>query len=324
MSGRVRAAVVGGLFAVLASSCGPERIPPPSTPAPSVYRPADAIPGDLDVAIRLDLKRLRSDLGPLALGALWKRLEGSDMSDPPAQRLMRDLFDRAETVWVAFRPGPSVELLDSVVVARGEFDDLDPRSYDGASPWGPPTDLGGDWRLFSRQRPEGRAMPAALYAKGTKLLVLASYAEIDAVERAVELRARDPHVDPPERGLVAFEARLRPLLDAAAGRLPAITKRFAECQRARGSADFVSDSLDAQIEIDCESETSARRASEAVAALLETVTARGGAAADLAAAVETSVTEATFSARWRWGARQLAALGALADVEAPEPLDSPR
>ena len=58
-----------GLCAGLASACRREHIGPPPS-APTLVRATDAMPADLDLVVRLDLRKIRDTLGGPAMTAL--------------------------------------------------------------------------------------------------------------------------------------------------------------------------------------------------------------------------------------------------------------
>lgn len=231
-------------------------------------RPSAGIPGDLDVALRLDLRQLRRALGPSVDRALELRMIDAE-ADPPAGRLLSDALQRADAVWFAFRPGLPPELTDNVILLRGAFGDLDPRSYAGGSPWDPPADLGADWRRFERARPERRSAPARLYAHSDGLLALVSYAEIDSAERSIEQRAGDPHVDPPDRGGASIAVRAAPVIAALRDRFPKVAEVLADARSLTGYADLTSTGLRAEVEVQFTDAAGARRAREGATWLLE-------------------------------------------------------
>ena len=54
---------------------------PPPPPAPSLTSPADALPADLDLVVRVDLEKVRTALGPAGI-ELMRRGTGALPSDP--------------------------------------------------------------------------------------------------------------------------------------------------------------------------------------------------------------------------------------------------
>src|SRR6185503_14797055 len=155
--------------ALLAAACSRPPAPPPA--APATTRPADAIPADLDVVVRVDLARIRGALGPTLYAAL--RDAAARSGDP----VTSSALEHADAVWIGLRPGSDAEHSDDVVVLSGNFADLDPRAL---GHFGPAMDLGAGWRRWDlAEKPRARLLPARLYARRSELLVAASTAEID-------------------------------------------------------------------------------------------------------------------------------------------------
>ncbi len=296
------------MFAVIGMvACARERRPPP--PAPQVYRPADTIPGDLDAVIRIDIGRIRARLGEQIMDSVRARMQlASD--DPPGERLLYDALDRADTVWLAFRPGPDFAPTDNVVVLRGAFSDIRPRHYAGAAPWGPPVDLGGDWRRLDREAPK-RSAPARVYFRSTDLVVVCSEAEIDSVERSIELQRGDPHVDPPDRGAVAVEVRLPTIANVTAGRVPRLAALLAQGRKLRGSADLDASGLDVEVEALFGVAADAEALADLTRDLLQRYQAGGPIARLLATRVKVSVSDATAVATLRLNDAELAVFSKL-------------
>ena len=209
------------------------RLPPPPPPPPlGVDRPGAAIPGDLDVAVRLDLDSARRLLGADFASAI--ALDITDRDDKKTSALVHGALTRADTAWIAFRPGLAPAHTDNVLLLRGEFGELDPRA--GLSEWSEPVDLGGAIRLYRRHAPKRRSAPARIYARGDDWLVFVSTAEVDATERSIERAAGDDHVDPPDHGLVSVAARTRPLVKLLAPNYPAVAEALEDASTLEGSA----------------------------------------------------------------------------------------
>jgi hypothetical protein len=206
---------------------------PPAPPAFSVDRPGAAIPGDLDVALRLDLAGARRLFG-VAFGHALAFDITDRAADPKTAELIASGISRADAAWVAFRPGLSPQTTDNVLLLRGEFADLEP--YGPGSDWGPPLDLGGAMRLYKRRPPKRRSAPARIYARSDDWLVFVSNAEVDAVERSIERHSNDEHVDPPDHGIVSLSARARPLVRLLAADYPAVAEALEDAKTVEGSA----------------------------------------------------------------------------------------
>jgi hypothetical protein len=228
---RRRAAVVATSTAFALLGCAQRIAPPPPAPL-DVDRPGAAIPGDLDVAIRLDLAGARRLLGTEFAAAL--ALDITDRDDEKTSSLVHDAVRQADTAWLAFRPGLAPASTDNVLLVRGDFGDLEPTG--AGSDWSTPVDLGGAMRLYRRHAPKRRSAPARIYARGDDWLVFVSTAEVDAAERSIEQRAGDDHVDPPDHGLLSVAARTRPLVPLLAAKYPAVAEALQDASSLEGSA----------------------------------------------------------------------------------------
>jgi hypothetical protein len=284
----LRAGVLGRrswlLLSLALAACGPERIPRPPTPAPVVDNPTDAIPGDLDVVVRIDFERIRRTLGPELIADI--RRHGAAGRDAGAEPLVAEAIERADTIWIALRPGDSAELSDAVVVFRGRYSGFDPKRLPADPPWSGPVDLGATWRLYERARPKVRSAPARVYARGEDLLVLVSTAEIDSVERTIERGAGGPSLAPPEKGAISIEARVPPIAERIADRSPAAAKLLSRARRLRASADLEAAGLKAELELEFELEEHARRAADAAGILKRAMAEQQTLAGSIARALE--------------------------------------
>lgn len=271
---RGRAAALALLCALL-SACSASRIPPPAEPAPTVANPQDAVPGDLDVVVRVDLARMRDALGKAAIDQLSKRAPGAGEG-----RILDAALPHADTAWIAFRPSSRPENMDNVIVLSGHFADIDPRAL---GPWGPPSDLGAGWRVYARTKPAARAAPARVYARTDELLVLVSTAEIDAAERSVEQGAGDAHPDPPAKGALSVAARLPPLAALLSARSTKAARLFSQGRTLTANADIGATGLVAEIDLAFDDAEIATRTADAAGLLARAVAEQGGAAGKIAA-----------------------------------------
>lgn len=235
-------------------------------PAPVLAQPSDAIPGDLDLVVRLDLGRIRQVLGADALRKLRERAGfGPDAEHEDA--LIIDSLERADTAWLGLRLAERRELVDSVLIVRGNFRDMDVRSYRAEPGWSGQRDLGGGWRCFERE-PRRRSSPARAYARLDELFVFVTPAEIDSVERVLERGIRDAHPTPPERGIVSLAARPHAFSAGLRQRAPAAARFLAKSERLEASADLAADRLKVEIAMTMEDEGSARRTADATGLLV--------------------------------------------------------
>jgi hypothetical protein len=218
---------------LLSAACGGGG-PPPIAPAPALERPSAAIPADLDVAFRIDLEAARRFFGPAFGGALEIGTVDAK-EDPGARALVSEAFEDAETVWIAFRPGLPARLTDNVLVFRGNYSSFDPRLHESAG-FRAAEEIGGGFVLYARPPPARRSSPSRIYERLSDWLVFVSEAEVDSAERAIERRARDARVDPPERGIASFAARVEPLLPLLAPRFPLVAEALTSASTVEGSA----------------------------------------------------------------------------------------
>ena len=301
------------LIALMALACASERIPPPSAPGPFVERPADAIPGDLDVVVRIDFARVKSALGSQLLHQLKERAPRG--GDAASERLLVDAMTRADTIWIALRPADDLEQSDNVIILRGRFGDLDPKKYGGESRWRGPTDLGAAFRVYERDQPKLRSAPARIYLRLPDLMIFVSAAEIDSAERVIERGADDPRLEPPEKGAIALEARIGRLAEAIAARSPAAARLLEPARRLRATIDLDAGGLRAELELDFELEEQARRAADATAIFARAVIESKGAASRIASALRVEAVGQTLVLGFRLGPVELAELVACARGE---------
>jgi hypothetical protein len=241
--------------------------PPPSTAAAVMDRPASAIPADLDVAIRLDLDAARRLFGP-AIGQALKFDIADEADDRGAAALLETAFSHADVIWIGFRPGLAAKLTDNVLVMRGNFAGVDP-PFEGKGAFRPSTDLGAGFRLYTRAAPARRSAPSRLYARADDWLVFVSEAEVDGAERAIERRAGDEQVEPPEHGIVSLAARVSPLVPLLAPKYPSVAEALGGAVRLEGVADGDDRGLRATLEIRYQGEADANRGRERLVPLLE-------------------------------------------------------
>lgn len=271
-----------GMSLFVGMGCGPKRIAKPTAAEPSLRDESDAIPGDLDVALRIDLAKIRAALGDAGIELIRRGTPvGGASGDAASESLVADAIAKSDSVVVALRPSESSSATDSVMVLSGHFAGIDPRRYESDPRWGPPMDLGGDWRRWDRPRPKARAAPARIYARSDDLLVFVSTAPIDSVERQLEEGANDPHVEPVDKGLLSLDARTVAFLPFVESRAPAFAGLIQRSTRLRVSADLDSVSFTAELELELESEGVARQAAEAVGEVAKDAQAGGGVASEV-------------------------------------------
>jgi hypothetical protein len=254
-----RRASLRALFAfgaVACAGCAADLPPPPRAPRLTV--PGDALPADLDCVVRIDLSRVRSALGPLALAGL--RRGAAATATDLAEGWIADAIERSDLALVAFRPELEGGGPDNVIVLRGRFQGVKPPS--GPKAWGPSVDLGADVRRFDRLGPVPRSSPARLYAFRDEQLVFVSAAEIDAVEALLEGGRAASTVQPPARGVIAFAARLRGVQRTFGKRFPILASALGDARAVSGSLEARGDGLVAEVALELETDEQAQRVAE--------------------------------------------------------------
>lgn len=297
LSAARRALVVTSLAGVVVA-CGPERIAPPSTPAPRLKGPSDAIPADLDVVVRVDLGQIRRTLGAEALSELRARVRpDGDSRDAAAERLLSDAMARADVVVIGLRPGSRPELTDNVIALAGDFEDLIVDRYVTTPPFDEQADLGGAFRVYERQKPLDRALPARIYTQAGRLMVFVSFAEIDSVERRIERGASDGALQPAARGVISVAARPGPIAVRIAERSPMAAQLLGRGKVLRGHLELSPTGLASEIELTFEFAEDARRAADAAALIGRLLAKRPGLAGELARALEVEAVETSVVLR---------------------------
>lgn len=257
------------LGALLLGGCAQtERIAGPPE-APRLGQPSLAMPGDLDLVVRLDLGRLRDALGEDLQNAVDALLSTAPENAPDAatSRLLLALLSRAKTAWIGVRPALSPEQTDNVLVLRGDFQGLVPSRISGKPDWTYPQDLGGGVLKFSRPRPGQRVAPAVLYFQDPNLVVIGSYAELDALEATLETGRGDPPLEPPDTGIASLAARLDKLQPILRSRAPSFGKLLSGAQTIRASAAWTGSELDLRVELIVDSNDHARQIAETLGAI---------------------------------------------------------
>lgn len=292
--------------------------PPPSPVATVMDRPGSAIPADLDVALRLDLDAARRLFGA-GIGQALKFDIADPAEDPGVASLLETAFSHADAVWIGFRPGLAAKLTDNVLAMRGNFVGVDP-PFEGKGAFHPSTDLGAGFRLYTRAAPARRSAPSRLYARADDWLVFVSEAEIDGAERAIELRAGDEQVEPPEHGIVSLAARVPPLVPLLAPNYPSVAEALRAAVRLEGAADADDRGLRASFEIRYQEDKNAAEGRDRLIPLLGALSHAKGPLGRLARGADVTVTGAVLVVRIAVDGPGLAALiGSFGGGAAGEP-----
>jgi hypothetical protein len=195
-----RALVVS--VALLALACGPKPLAAPP-PAPHLSSPAELIPPDLDVVVRLDLGRVKAALGSATLSALAGEVLARGPAKQSGDELLVASLLEADVVYLGYRPSTLGAPLDRVLALQGHFTPLmrPPAGFSGA------TDLGADLRYWDATTPVAREGVARIYAVSDRLRAFASEAELDALERQLAGGGGSRRLEPPAEGTLSLAAR---------------------------------------------------------------------------------------------------------------------
>lgn len=294
--------------ALLGCSCQPRPIGPPPN-APSVVRPLDAIPADLDLVVRLDLRRIRDTLGGPAMAAIseqaLKSLHGDDRA---TDALLLTALSGTDTLWLGLRPARDWSTADTVFVMSGHFVGFSPERAESKPRFGLPLDLGGNVRRYERAHPATRAAPARIYTHAEDLVVSLSEAEIDSVERSFEQHRGAPALEPAEQGALSAVARPRilpPELFAGESTLRRLALR---AQRLELKADLTGAGVDATLSFKFEDATVAQDVARALAEVGEALHSGAGRLAKFAARLKVSNAGQFVSLRLALGRDELGEL----------------
>jgi len=253
-----------GMCALLAMACRSEHIGPPPN-APTLVRASDAMPADLDLVVRLDLRKIRETLGGPAMTALSqqavKAMRGADRG---TDALMLRAFEQTDTLWLGMRPTSTLEVADSVFVMAGHFPDFDPHRAESTPRFGPAVDLGGDLRRYDRVQPPLRSAPARIYVHGQDLLVSLSAAEIDSVERSLEEQRGMPPLEPAEKGVLSAVARPQVLPLAILAGTGNLRRLVQSANRLELNADVTGSGVDATLALRFEDALMAEQVAKAL------------------------------------------------------------
>lgn len=267
-----------------AGACVSER-PPSVRPAPGPLSPSAALPDSSDLVLRLDLERLRGELGAELLRRVLVATLVND-ADAPSNNLLAAAVDRADLGLLGLELGSSLTSSSKVVVLRGHFGSLDPDAH-----WSPLSPDQSALEAFDADAADSAGALTRAYRLDDELFVLAPRTEATAIERGLAGAGREG-LYPPDRGLLSLALRPQAFVETFLGRYPTLGGYLSGARAARAYADPDSSGLRAQVELEFSSNESAAEASEVFAQLLRGIGAKGCAFGDLA-----RVTTATHSER---------------------------
>ena len=285
---RARLGRIGVLAGWLGLACAPDRIGPPPN-APSAARALDAMPGDLDLVVRLDLHRIRDTLGTSAMAAITEQaVHGLRGEDQATDALLLGALGETDTLWLGLRPVDGLDGADSVFVMTGHFPNFDPHHVASTPPFDKPIELGGAFRRYDRASPKTRSAPARIYTRGDDLVVSLSEAEIDSVERSLEEHRGAPPLEPVEKGALSAVARPRVLPPEFFSLSPTLGKLAQLAQRCELTADLSSVGVDATLSLKFEDPNAADHVGRALIDLRDALKGEPGRLAKLAGRLEVS------------------------------------
>ncbi|UQA59612.1 hypothetical protein [Polyangium aurulentum] len=298
-----RAFALGAL--ALLVGCGPDA--PAKSPRRKIGKgahldPAELFPADLNLVVRIDVGRMRSQLGPAA-DALKARAEAET-----DERIVTRALERARVAWIGLRLA-DLDAGDRVLVVEGDVGDLrpDPALYSLGEP------VADGVSSFDRRGRVRRSSTARILHFGERVIAFVSPAEVDSVTRVLERGPDRNRRDPPAEGIVSVDLRPRRLPPSLERRFPSIGSIIRGIARARGSAAMDGETLRVEIEIQGVSAAAAERTEELIGALRE-----GGSATRYAALftkLEVERVERTVRLRWGLPPEVLRALASAPDGE---------
>jgi hypothetical protein len=260
-----RFTALAGILALAA--CGPPpragsgRDVPEGPRVERVLDPTDVFPADLDVVVRVDVGRMRSDIGQAAAEALSRRA----FSDTSEEEL-GEALGCAEVVWVATRAA-DLDAGDRVVVVEGRscMPDL------LAARWRRVRSANGKLRIFDRTSEAPRAGTARIMNLGNRATAFVSAVELDSVRRVLDEGPDPKRGNPTAEGLVSFDLRAGRLPPALEKKYPSIGAVLAGIDRVRGSARLVDEGVKIDAEVLGATAASAERAARFLEAMRDSL-----------------------------------------------------
>jgi hypothetical protein len=239
------ATIVATLLSLGTLSCTSSRPPSAVARSPSAQAPKEVLPADLDVALWLDIARLRGlwTLQPdrriahiLAGYGLYVATSETREAD-----FWLDLVRHSDRWWIGCRPTHD-GCVDAVVFARGRFSDCDPgQTLPGMAR---PIDLGAGWFRYDRRTRVARHQVARIYVAPPDRMVVVAPAEVDAVERSLERGHADRSLFPEERGFFSLAFRGRAMARLVERRAPAAARFLRDAVVVKLWLEGNSDALD--------------------------------------------------------------------------------
>lgn len=186
--------------------------------------PEELLPADLDLSVRIDLGRLRGNLGGSSREALGEELG----ADP----LLAKALPHARVVTIGMRVS-NLEIGDRVVALEGDMKDVDVDT--GA--FREEQTNNARARLWVRRDDVSRDDFGAVIALDKRALVFVSPVEIDSVLRVLSRGPDERRPDPSADGVVSIDYRPHRLSRSLEKKFPSVGRIIAELESVRGTVD---------------------------------------------------------------------------------------
>jgi len=262
-----RELLIGLAGAFVLSACGGE-VPAPSSAARSKRTkgherldPIELFPADLDLVVRIDLGRIRAQLGPL-FDVVAARVEEEGEK---AEALAALALKRANIAWIGLRVA-DLDAGDRLLVVQGDVEDLrpDPAIYRLVDP-----PLRDDVKTFDRDGPLPRGATARIHQLGAQTIAFVTPIEVDSVARVLHVGPDVGRRDPPAEGLVSADLRARRLPASLERRFPSIASIIRGVEGARAVVTMAEETLRLDITVRAVSEEPSQKTEKLLRALFE-------------------------------------------------------
>lgn len=200
-------------LALALQACADEQRRPPVAPRVNLSRPAALVPADVDLVLRLDVRRFRETIGPdwaQTLANLWQGFLLDVSAGAPDRAWIAPSLRDTDALWLGCRLG-ALGCQDYVLVLRGQFSGPLDKYLFGTDQ--NQRELGGGWVSYDFATP-ARLAVARVYTRLPELTVLVSPAELDSAQRSIEEGLDATELIPRETGLVSVLARSHGLAGA--------------------------------------------------------------------------------------------------------------
>jgi hypothetical protein len=215
--------------------------------------PAEIIPADLDVVVRLDLDRMNRGLGAEPGAQVTSRVA----TDP----LVSKALVHAKTVTIGLRASDFLRG-DHVIVVETDVSKLAlPDDFE------PVASKNDKVRVLVKKGDAARTETQAVVILDERAIAFVSPIETDAVLRVLESGADELRGDPPREGLLSIDMRTHRLDPALERKYPSFARLVRELRRVRGVAEVREDGLGFDVEIIAKSADAADRVARFLEAL---------------------------------------------------------